>query len=76
MQKKCKGVKLEAGLMKKSYCQLEWGLIADFIRIPFFSHHFVCTILYVQYHFVRIPFCLFHFVPYHFVLNRCWELSS
>jgi len=51
-QRTPKGVKAEARLMTKSYCQ--WGhdrLFADFIHIPFYTYHFV------QCHFIHIPFC-------------------
>jgi len=52
---KAKGVKVEAGLMTKSYCQWErdWLMTLSVILCPY---------QFVQYHFVRIPFCPCHFV--------------
>ena len=61
---KTKGVKVEVGLMKKSYCQWDRDWLMTLFVI-FYPCHFVRAILsipFVQCHFVRIPFCPYHFV--------------
>src|SRR6218665_1230247 len=64
--RKAKGVKLEAGLMKKIILSIGVGLIDD-LSVTFYPYQFVRTILSIP--FCPIPFCPYHFVRFHFVLE-------
>src|SRR6218665_1052901 len=72
--RKAKRVKLEAGLMKISYCQWERDLLMT-LSVIFYPYHFVRIILSIPFcpiPFCPIPFCMhtilsIPFCPYHFV---------
>ena len=60
--RKPKVIKVEVGLMIKSYCQ--WEQDWDWLMIlspPFYSYHFVCTML--SNSVFSVPFCPLPFYP-------------
>src|SRR6218665_679099 len=65
--RKAKRFKLEAGLMKMSYCQWERNLVMT-LSVIFYLYHFVRTILSTP--FCPIPFCPLPFCPGTTLPNR------